>query len=229
MRSNLLSFRSWAHFDNYQHFDAYLDAVAALEIDPENVQALNARMCVAGEGGDLEQMQTHLKILIDRGIPDPNLKPELEKITAKLNLLKKFDPPRMSQSILVLSISFADTPLTNLNAIMSALFDGISISNEFVRAATVALLSRESTRKSPVRTLDVPRLNITGHLFGEFASLYKLFKLHGFPSRENPYLFNGNLNGIIPSLHAITTLIIAKAIDDDCVHFNQGPLYFFGI
>jgi hypothetical protein len=60
---------------------------------------------------------------------------------------------------------------------------------------------------------------------GELPALFKIFETVGYPTADNPYLFNGNLTGEQPSVDLVVILVIAKALDDRAVHFNRGPLY----
>jgi hypothetical protein len=53
-RSHVLGVRAFVYYDNMCHYDSYLDAVAALALNPGNLQALNARLMISKESGDFE-------------------------------------------------------------------------------------------------------------------------------------------------------------------------------
>jgi len=76
--------------------------------------------------------------------------------------------------------------------------------------------------------VDVPipegsHVNVCGDTHGQYYDLLNIFKLHGYPSAENPYLFNGDFvdRGSF-SLEVVLLLFIFKSIYPDHVHLARG-------
>ena len=65
--------------------------------------------------------------------------------------------------------------------------------------------------------------NVVGDIHGQYYDLLNLFKINGYPSDENPYLFNGDFvdRGVF-SLEVITTLVAFKILYPNSVHLNRG-------
>ncbi len=70
---------------------------------------------------------------------------------------------------------------------------------------------------------DDGRITVCGDTHGQFYDLLNIFKLNGFPSKENPYLFNGDFvdRGSF-SLEVIVTLLGFKAACPESVYLLRG-------
>jgi len=72
---------------------------------------------------------------------------------------------------------------------------------------------------------DVSESHITvcGDTHGQFYDLLHIFELNGMPSRDNPYLFNGDFvdRGSF-SCEVILTMLVFKAYDWECMHLTRG-------
>lgn len=68
-----------------------------------------------------------------------------------------------------------------------------------------------------------PRLTVCGDTHGQFYDVLHIFQLNGYPSKNNPYLFNGDFvdRGSF-SVEVILTLLMFKLSDPDCIHLHRG-------
>ncbi len=67
------------------------------------------------------------------------------------------------------------------------------------------------------------RMTVCGDTHGQFYDLLNIFEINGFPSKENPYLFNGDFvdRGSF-SLEVIVTLLGFKAACPESVYLTRG-------
>jgi len=74
-------------------------------------------------------------------------------------------------------------------------------------------------------TADRPRLTVCGDTHGQFYDLLHIFESvnGGFPSRDNPYVFNGDFvdRGSF-SVEVILTLLLFKLHDPTCLYLTRG-------
>ncbi|GKY99052.1 hypothetical protein MPSEU_000860900 [Mayamaea pseudoterrestris] len=68
-----------------------------------------------------------------------------------------------------------------------------------------------------------PRITVCGDVHGQFYDVLHIFELNGYPHRNNPYVFNGDFvdRGAF-SVEVITTLLMFKLYDPDCIHLIRG-------
>jgi serine/threonine-protein phosphatase 5 len=66
-------------------------------------------------------------------------------------------------------------------------------------------------------------ITICGDTHGQYYDLLNIFKLNGYPSEENPYLFNGDFvdRGSF-SVEVIICLIAWKVFNPKCMHLTRG-------
>ena len=66
-------------------------------------------------------------------------------------------------------------------------------------------------------------INICGDTHGQFYDLLNIFKINGYPSEKNPYLFNGDFvdRGSF-SLETITTLLLFKLLYPNHFYLSRG-------
>ena len=64
---------------------------------------------------------------------------------------------------------------------------------------------------------------VVGDVHGQFYDLLNIFKINGYPSEDNPYLFNGDFvdRGVF-SIETITTLMAFKILYPDHFFMNRG-------
>jgi serine/threonine-protein phosphatase 5 len=68
-----------------------------------------------------------------------------------------------------------------------------------------------------------PRITVCGDTHGQFYDVLNIFKINGYPSSENPYLFNGDFvdRGSF-SVEVILTFLLFKMANPDCIHLQRG-------
>lgn len=68
-----------------------------------------------------------------------------------------------------------------------------------------------------------PRLTVCGDTHGQYYDVLNIFELNGFPSKNNPYLFNGDFvdRGSF-SVEVIITFLLFKISDPECIHLHRG-------
>jgi len=66
-------------------------------------------------------------------------------------------------------------------------------------------------------------ITVCGDTHGQYYDVLNIFKINGNPSKENPYLFNGDFvdRGSF-SVEVILTLLAWKVHDSDCMHLTRG-------
>jgi len=74
--------------------------------------------------------------------------------------------------------------------------------------------------------LEIPKskeITVCGDTHGQYFDLLNIFKINGNPSKENPYLFNGDfVDRGSWSVEVILTLLAWKLHDPDCMHLTRG-------
>jgi len=74
--------------------------------------------------------------------------------------------------------------------------------------------------------VDVPKgkeITVCGDTHGQFYDVLNIFNLNGYPSEDNPYLFNGDFvdRGSF-SVEVIVCLLAWKAYNPNCMHLTRG-------
>jgi serine/threonine-protein phosphatase 5 len=76
--------------------------------------------------------------------------------------------------------------------------------------------------------VDVPipddqEFTICGDVHGQYYDLLNIYKLNGYPSEKNPYLFNGDFvdRGSF-SVEIVIALFAWKVFNPNCIYFNRG-------
>ena len=66
-------------------------------------------------------------------------------------------------------------------------------------------------------------IQVVGDTHGQFQDVLHIFKTYGFPSTENPYIFNGDFvdRGSM-GIEILITLFAWKLANPDCIHMNRG-------
>ncbi len=72
-------------------------------------------------------------------------------------------------------------------------------------------------------TRDEPVVTVCGDTHGQFYDVMNIFKLNGYPSPTNPYLFNGDFvdRGSF-SVEVILTFLLFKIACPECIHLARG-------
>lgn len=68
-----------------------------------------------------------------------------------------------------------------------------------------------------------PRLTVCGDTHGQFYDVLNIFEMNGYPSRNNPYLFNGDFvdRGSF-SVEVILTYLLFRLYDPECIFLTRG-------
>jgi len=68
-----------------------------------------------------------------------------------------------------------------------------------------------------------PRITVCGDTHGQFYDVVNIFEMNGYPSRTNPYLFNGDFvdRGSF-SVEVILTYLLFKIHDPNCIFLTRG-------
>jgi len=71
--------------------------------------------------------------------------------------------------------------------------------------------------------LSSPHVTVCGDTHGQFYDVMNIFAINGFPSRENPYLFNGDFvdRGSF-SVEVILTFLMFKIACPECIYLIRG-------
>ncbi|KAK3007389.1 hypothetical protein RJ639_016090 [Escallonia herrerae] len=94
-------------------------------------------------------------------------------------------------------------------------------------AFQIVLQTRDMLRALPslvdVAIQDGKHFTVCGDVHGQFYDLLNIFDLNGFPSEDNPYLFNGDFvdRGSF-SVEVILTLFAFKCISPSAIHLSRG-------
>lgn len=74
-----------------------------------------------------------------------------------------------------------------------------------------------------VPNVKLPRLTVCGDTHGQYYDVLNIFEMNGYPSKNNPYLFNGDFvdRGSF-SVEVILTFLLFKLSDPDCIHLHRG-------
>lgn len=91
----------------------------------------------------------------------------------------------------------------------------------------IILESYQAIRRLPsVVDLDVPpssHITVCGDIHGQYYDLLRIFELNGLPSKDNPYVFNGDFvdRGSF-SVEVILVLLAFAALDPTSMHLIRG-------
>jgi len=71
-------------------------------------------------------------------------------------------------------------------------------------------------------------IKIVGDIHGQFQDLIQIFERYGYPSKSNPYLFNGDFvdRGSM-GVEVVSALLMFKALDMESIYMNRGNQYVF--
>ena len=75
---------------------------------------------------------------------------------------------------------------------------------------------------------DVKEVIIVGDTHGQLQDVLNIFKMHGYPTPERPYLFNGDfVDRGSQGLEILLILFAFKIADERCIYINRGNQYVF--
>lgn len=119
--------------------------------------------------------------------------------------------------------------------------DGVQFSPEYVKSLMNDMLNdrrpsedmatkmlnkmKEMMKEMPniVHVTVNKEIRVVGDTHGQFQDVLALFETYGYPSRTNPYLFNGDyVDRGSMSIEIVLSLIAWKFTDPECIHLNRG-------
>mmetsp|Transcript_19722 Transcript_19722/g.29628 ORF Transcript_19722/g.29628 Transcript_19722/m.29628 type:complete len:539 (-) Transcript_19722:96-1712(-) len=70
---------------------------------------------------------------------------------------------------------------------------------------------------------ETPRVTVCGDTHGQFYDVLNIFELNGYPSKNNPYVFNGDFvdRGSF-SAEVILTFLLFRMADPECIYLTRG-------
>ncbi|KAK3042422.1 hypothetical protein RJ639_000146 [Escallonia herrerae] len=229
--------RAFAHTKLEEYGSAIQDASTAIEIDPKR----GAAYLAMGKFRDaLKDFQMVKKICPNDPDAAKKLK-ECEKAVMKLKFEEAIAVPHSQRRSIADSIDFHSIDVEPQYT--GARIEGDVVTLDFVKkmmddfknqkflhrryAFQIVLQTRDMLRALPslvdVSIQDGKHFTVCGDVHGQFYDLLNIFELNGFPSEDNPYLFNGDFvdRGSF-SVEVILTLFAFKCISPSAIHLSRG-------
>ena len=238
--SALLTNRSLIHdfLDNKR--DAIIDATQAIGLNPSNADAHFER-------GTLLLSIRNFKPAFEDFLEAARLSPTLEKRAkanaelAKRSFIQRFilesirrEPPKPRQPLIrQVSIPVSDLAI-NFDAFTEetakAVMDELRAGRMFPPAVVEEFLVRvEKLSRELPNIVRIPKakegcvVKVVGDTHGQFQDLVYIMDTFGYPSADNPYLFNGDyVDRGSQGLEILLTLFAWKLANPACIHLNRG-------
>lgn len=240
--------RAFARIRLEQFGGAVADSTKAIELDPTYIKAYYRRADANMAMGKFKEALKDFKAAARVAPSDPDLKRKLlecekevkrQRFEEALNMEK--DAKSATEQVVLTDIHVeASYTGPRMEGDDRA---GFRITREFVmdmveafrnqklvhrRFAYQILLEAQQIFKAQASLVDleVPEgrhITVCGDTHGQFYDLLNIFQLNGYPSAENPYLFNGDFvdRGSF-SVEVIFTLFAFKVLDPACMHLTRG-------
>ena len=111
--------------------------------------------------------------------------------------------------------TFRDQKLLHRKYLMKLLVQAVEMLKDLPTLVDVPLPINEDGSKG--------HINVCGDTHGQYYDLLNIFEIGGFPSKENPYLFNGDFvdRGSF-SVETVTTLLAIKLWCPEALHMHRG-------
>mmetsp|Transcript_22282 Transcript_22282/g.73000 ORF Transcript_22282/g.73000 Transcript_22282/m.73000 type:complete len:481 (+) Transcript_22282:104-1546(+) len=235
--------RAFCHLKLENHGLAIADATVALELDRTFVKAYYRRGSALMALGKCKEALKDFKAVRQL---KPNDRDALEKFKACEKEVKRAaferaihadEPAQVSvaEQIQLENISVDDSyagprlewPLTHEQALEVAQWLKRCEKLHHKYVFEVLLKLKEVLEELP-SLVDVPipegsHINVCGDTHGQFYDLLNIFETHGYPSEENPYLFNGDFvdRGSF-SVEVVVLLFTFKALYPKHLHLTRG-------
>lgn len=120
-----------------------------------------------------------------------------------------------SEFVQELISTFRDQKLLHRKYLMKLLLKAVEMLKSLPSLVDVSLPLNEDGTKG--------HINVCGDTHGQYYDLLNIFEIGGFPSRENPYLFNGDFvdRGSF-SVETVTTLLAIKLSCPEALYMHRG-------
>ncbi|KAI3996895.1 hypothetical protein MKX01_021171 [Papaver californicum] len=236
--------RAFAHTKLEEYGSAIQDATKAIEVDPKYSKGYyrrGAAYLAMGKFKDaLKDFQQVKKICPNDPDATKKLK-ECEKAVMKLKFEEAIAVHGSEKRSVAESIDFHTIEVEPQYT--GARIEGEVVTLDFVKkmlddfknqkslhrryAYQIVLQTREMLRALPslvdISIAEGKHFTVCGDVHGQFYDLLNIFELNGLPSKDNPYLFNGDFvdRGSF-SLEVILTLFAFKCMSPSGIHLARG-------
>ena len=236
--------RSWINLKLDNNSDALEDAKLAIESDPNYMKAYYRRGNANYFLFRFEDALDDFNFLLSKF---PNEKELIDKIEKTKSQLKKkinsnsnsennIDISEIEQLISSINIDFNDykgviyhgrgsLSLEWIKDVINDMKNNIYLHQKYLLQIIKANIDIFKNQKSliDIEIKQNEMINICGDTHGQFYDLLNIFKINGYPSEENPYLFNGDFvdRGVF-SVECITTLMCFKILYPNHVFLARG-------
>ncbi|XP_027061680.2 serine/threonine-protein phosphatase 5 isoform X4 [Coffea arabica] len=236
--------RAFAHTKLEEYGSAIIDATKAVEIDPKYSKGYYRRgaayLAMAKFKEALKDFQQVKKLCPNDPDASKKLK-ECEKAVMKLKFEEAISVPESQRRSVADSVDY--TTIVVEPEYAGARIEGDVVTLDFVKkmmddfknqkslhrryALQIVLQTREMLRSLPtlvdVNVPDGKHFTVCGDVHGQFYDLLNIFELNGFPSEDNPYLFNGDFvdRGSF-SVEVILTLFAFKCMCPTAMYLARG-------
>ena len=236
--------RSWINLKLDNKSDALEDAKLAIESDPNYMKAYYRRGNANYFLFRFEDALDDFNFLLSKF---PNEKELIDKIEKTKSQLKKkinsnsnsknnIDISEIEQLISSINIDFNDykgviyhgrgsLSLEWIKDVINDMKNNIYLHQKYLLQIIKANIDIFKNQKSliDIEIKQNEMINICGDTHGQFYDLLNIFKINGYPSEKNPYLFNGDFvdRGSF-SLETITTLLLFKLLYPNHFYLSRG-------
>jgi serine/threonine-protein phosphatase 5 len=236
--------RSWINLKLDNNSDALEDAKLAIESDPNYMKAYYRRGNANYFLFRFEDALDDFNFLLSKF---PNEKELIDKIEKTKSQLKKkinsnpnsennIDISEIEQLISSVNIDFNDykgviyhgrgsLSLEWIKDVINDMKNNIYLHQKYLLQIIKANIDIFKNQKSliDIEIKQNEMINICGDTHGQFYDLLNIFKINGYPSEKNPYLFNGDFvdRGSF-SLETITTLLLFKLLYPNHFYLSRG-------
>lgn len=244
--------RAFAHIRLENFGSAIADATKALELNPDYAKAFYRRGDASFALSHFRDAVVNFRAAARLAPRDPDLRRKLSEAERELKRVRfeealalpesstsaldsvvltdiqveaGYSGPRMEEKEKENEGSGYSITLDFIKAMIEEFRQQRMIHRRFVMEILVA--SAQSVRNIPsLVDLEIPEgshITVCGDTHGQFFDLLRIFDLNGYPSAENPYLFNGDFvdRGSF-SVEVIMTLLAFRAWDPCCLHLTRG-------
>lgn len=245
----LYSNRAAAHIRLENYGSAVADASKAIELDAGYVKGYFRRADANFASGKANQALADFKRAAKASPRDPDLRRKLvacEKEVKRLRFESALAGPEednapASASIDIESMTIEDN--YDGPCMEGSMQEGYKVTLDFIMAMLeyfkqqkkihrrfafqIVLEAREVLRTlPPLIDIEIPEdqhITVCGDIHGQFYDLMNIFKMNGYPSPENPYVFNGDFvdRGSF-SVECILSFFAFKVLYPQSIHLARG-------
>lgn len=218
LKSTIFGARAKVHRNLDMKYHAFCDACDGLALDPNEPECLRYKAMMFEECGKLQDAK-------DLYVRLSTLRPNDRAVAACVYRISALLEGRSPSHPLASAISHNpdDNSLETVRQFMKLELDGLrpdpSVVLEIIKRGIANL-----DLTGPVLRLNTEaKVTVVGNLDGRMGHLMRIFDRNGYPSRDNRYIFNGNIIGKKENAASLmVSLLYFKYADKESVYFNQG-------